>query len=54
MEVHLKNNIEVLQDPAIPCLGINVEKIKIFKVTGTPAILAPQGTTAKSGKEANW
>ena len=31
MEVHLKNNIEVLQDPAIPCLGINLEKIKKFK-----------------------
>ena len=28
MEVHFKNNIEVLQDPAIPCLGINLEKIK--------------------------
>ena len=53
MEIHLKNNIQMFQDPAIPCLGINLEKIKILKFTGTPAILAPQGTTAKSGKQAN-
>ena len=54
MEVHLKNNIEVLQDPASPCLGINLEKIKNFKDTGTPGISAPQRTIAKSGKQANW
>ena len=53
MEVHLKNNIEVLQDPASPCLGINLEKFKNLKAKGTPAVSAPQGTTAKSGKQAN-
>ena len=53
MEVHLKNNIEVFQDPAISCLAINLERIKNLKVTGTPPILALQGTTAKSGKQFN-
>ena len=42
MEVYLRNNIEVLQDSAIPCLGINLEKIKNFKDIGTPGISAPQ------------
>ena len=41
MQVHLKSNIEVLQDPASPCLGINLEKFKNLKAEGTPAILAP-------------
>ena len=53
MEVHLKNTIETLQDSAIPRLGTNLEKIKNLKDTGTPEILAPQGSIDKAGKQAN-
>ena len=49
MEFYSKNTIEVLQDPAIPHLGINLEKTKNLKATGTPGISAPPGTIATFG-----
>lgn len=36
MEFYSKNTIEVHQDPAVPHLGINLEKIKKFKSYRNP------------------
>ena len=42
---------QVLQDPAVPDLGLNPQKMKNFKDMGTPKILAQQRTVVKSGKQ---
>ena len=51
MEVPLKTKIELLYDPAIPILGIYLEKTIIQKDTCTPMFTAALFTIAKTWKQ---
>ena len=51
MEVPLKTKIELLYDPAIPILGIYLEKTIIQKDTCTPMFTAALFTIAKIWKQ---
>ena len=46
-----KRKIELPYDPAIPLLGIYMEKVIIQKTTGTPVFIAVLFTIAKTWKQ---
>ena len=51
MDIHQKTNIEVLDDPAIPLLGIDLDKTFIQKDTRTLMFTAAIFTIAKTWKQ---